>query len=219
MKKNIIILLVLTSLSTGLFSQNTGYMGNHFLINADIVLSPSYLKPSFMNKTPGYLSFNYIFSPNIEAIVWKKGTLGIVGHQLVSRYAYRNYNNYDIYYSAPTIHDFSAWGYGMFYKQYYRRERAPMGNYFKIEFDFFHYKYLELNPQKDFMAGMKFELGKDFLFFNRLRCSLAYSLGFTFQGIANAFEQSSSSHADGVQGKMAAMYWLGFKFGIGALTF
>ena len=226
MKRNIIILVVLLGLSTGLFAQNTGYMGNRFLINADIVLSPSYFKPSFMNKNPGYLSFNYIFSPNIEIIAWKKGTVGFVGHQISSRYARNSeygygFNGTSYENRGADICDLSAWGYGVFYKQYYRKERAPMGNYIKIEVDFFHYKYnLELvNPEKSFMAGMKVELGKDYLFFNRLRCSLSYSMGFTFQGMENVFTHSSTSPFDAAQGKMAAIYWLGFKFGIGALAF
>ena len=223
MKRNIIILMMLVGLSTGLFSQNTGYMGKRFLINTDIVLSPSYFKPSITNNEPGYLSFNYIFSPNIEIIAWKRGTVGFVGHQISSRYNSSKYDYNEICYEyrGTDTYDLSAWGYGIFYKQYFKRSRAPMGSYIKFEFDFFHYKYnLELvNPEKSFMSGMKVEFGRDYLFFNRLRCSIAYSMGFTFQGMENVFTHSSSSHFDAAQGKMAAMYWLGFKFGIGALAF
>ena len=48
MKKYIILLL--TSIITTSFAQNTGYMGRHFIINAEASFSPAFVKPTFNKK-------------------------------------------------------------------------------------------------------------------------------------------------------------------------
>ena len=86
MKKVIIVLLSLSLACSCLFAQNTGYMGRHVLVNGEISLSPAYLKPNPLGEALSgkvksqsalnYLGMNYIVSPNVEVIVWRKGSVG-----------------------------------------------------------------------------------------------------------------------------------------------
>lgn len=225
MKKNILLLFLFFCLSAGTaMGQNNGFMGRRFLVNADIVVSPSYLNHNFWGGQ-GYLAFNYIFSPNIEIIAWKKGTVGITGHVFNSQYFHNYYEQTGGYYwegyGASEYVPFNVFGYGLYYKQYFYNARAPMGPYVKFQFDFFHSQYLE-KPEGEyaFVPAAKFEMGNDYLFFNRLRLSFGVSLGITFKGMGAAIDKKGyHSHEESSMGRVGSIYWLGFKMGIGILTF
>lgn len=221
MKRLSLILSIFLISTPTLFSQ--GYMGNHFMINAEVVFSPSYLNPNF-NGNSGYLAFNYIFSPNIEIISWKRGSVGVVGHFLHSQYQTTKDNGiediwdyYETQYVADEKVPFNAFGYGVFYKQYFSRSRAPIGTYFKTEFDFFHHQYFsDSEGERSFIFGFKFEIGKDYLFYDRLKLSMGLSMGLTTKG----WDFSDPKlHLSASQNRMLGLYWLGFKIGIGVLAF
>lgn len=217
--KSIFIAFFLTITSFGAFSQ--GYMGNRFMINVEAVVSPSYFNPNFYGEK-GYLAFNYIFSPNIEIIAWKKGTVGLVGHFLTSQYQRSILDDINIWVVGTENIPFKAFGYGVFYKQYLFDGRAPVGTYIKAECDFFHHQYFEKpEGEYDFMFGMKFEMGQDYLFFNRLKFSMGMSLGFTTKGwkFRDEYLDPLSDHLAASQNRMLGLYWLGFKVGLGLLAF
>lgn len=139
-------------------SQNTGYMGNHVIFNADCSLSPSWKNPNPLSQalsehfpdnvhTQRYLGLNYLLSPNVEVIVWNKGTVGA---------GYNYYNSpfsgdVDRYFTTSsggwigeTFHfngNVTAHGFNVFYKQYLGDTKAPMGYYVKVTFDSYFYKY------------------------------------------------------------------------------
>lgn len=196
-------------------SQNTGYMGRRFMVNAEVVLSPSYFNPNFRGAE-GYTAFNYLFSPNIEIIAWKKGSIGIVGHITTSRY-----NIEDEYYYSRSQIKFSTFGYGIFYKQYFRN-RAPLGNYLKAEVDFLHYQYYPNHVLRyGFITASKIEFGKDYLFFNRLKFSVGVSVGLTFSSVDNVLHwlDYHTSHEQAAAARLTGIYWLGVKLGVGFLAF
>ena len=225
MKKLILTGIIILGLFLGGFSQNCGYMGKRFMINADVILSPAYINPNFLGNN-GYLSFNYLFSPNIEIIAWNKGSVGFVGNMLTSQYKIYTYDEYG-FYNIPHNVPFAAFGYGIYYKQYFSGSKAPFGSYVKTEFDFMHFQHFpnneaetEMNFKPDYglMAGMKFEIGKDFLFFNRLKLSLGASVGIPFTGWGGLFDNDTNPE-DAASKRVNGIYWLGFRMGIGFLAF
>ncbi|MCQ2276659.1 MAG: hypothetical protein MJZ87_06940 [Bacteroidales bacterium] len=159
MKK--ILLIAIIGMFGGIcFSQNIGYMGNHFIFNAEVSISPSWKNPNPLSEalrshfesehTQRYLGLNYFLSPNVEAIVWKKGTLGAgynyyntpIG-EMVSRY-YEGGGVSD-YYFVQEDYKFTgnlvAHGFNVFYKQYLGDTQAPYGLYLKFVFDGYFYHY------------------------------------------------------------------------------
>ena len=235
MKKKLIILTFIAFAALCGFSQNCGYMGKRVLINADISFSPAWGNYSFMGE-PKYYTFNYIFSPNIEVIAWKKGTAGVVGHFFKTQYEHEVVYNDELgnptYTSLDGFDDLDVGGFGIFYKQYVGKAHAPFGLYFKFELDYFIYNYTPNEVASiDNILGCKIEFGKDWLLLNRLHLSLAGSLGSTFGGYKtalygtdfsntpfyqNAYQYSKTSWA---KGKILGAYWLGIKVGIGILAF
>lgn len=169
--KKILLIAVMICLFGGIcLSQNIGYMGNHFIFNADVSLSPSWKNPNPMSEvlnahfesehTKRFLGLNYFVSPSVEAIVWKKGSLG-AGYNyynspiggMVSRY----FEGGDVsdYYFYPKNYTFTgdvvAHGFNVFYKQYVGDTKAPMGHYFKFTFDGYFYKYACNEPLPDLL--------------------------------------------------------------------
>ncbi len=234
MKKKLIILTFITFAVLCGFSQNCGYMGKRVLINADISLSPAWLNYSFMGE-PQYYTFNYIFSPNIEVIAWKKGTAGVVGHFFKTQYehevVYYDDENNPIFSSVDGVDDLEVGGFGFFYKQYFGKSHAPFGLFFKFEMDCFIYNYTPNEAASiDKIFGCKIEFGKDWLLLNRLHLSLAGSLGSTFGGYRTALYDSDFSNYyfysypqysnnSWAKGKILGAYWFGIKVGIGILAF
>ena len=166
MKKIVLSLFALFVLCVAVKAQNTGYMGRYVLFNADCSISPSWIHPNplsnalrerFPDKKSAqkYLGLNYFVSPNIEAIVWKKGTVG-VGYNFYKspfdgdapRWVGYEYSDGDnTYYDYGSEHLFeyrftgtiTAHGFNVFYKQYLGNTRAPMGTFLKVVFDGFFY--------------------------------------------------------------------------------
>lgn len=159
-KKPLILLFCVCVLGIS-SAQNPGYAGNHFIFNAEVSLSPSWKNPNPLSEaltahfesehTRRYLGLNYFLSPNVEAIVWKKGTIG-AGYnyyntpiaEMVSRY-YESDGISDYYYYIQEDYAFTgklvAHGFNVFYKQYIGDTKAPFGLYAKLVFDGYFYNY------------------------------------------------------------------------------
>lgn len=217
--KNTVVLASILLLSLSLFPQNTGFMGKRFIFNADIAVNPAWLNPTFMDKNNNdwdefsrnnvfkhLYHFNWHFSSNIEIIVWNKGTLGILAHYLTS------------YYTKEAVHNiyvpFSVTGCGVFYKHYFGESRAPIGNYIKLEFD-----VLLPTPKEpsDFLFyGAKIEFGKDFIFANCIKLSIAGNLGIPFTGWKNLTDFHNTQD---ITQRLMGVYWLGVKLGLGFIAF
>ena len=232
MKKKLIILSLITITTICGFSQNCGYMGKRVLFNADVSVSPAWRNYSFMGE-PQYYTFNYIFSPNIEVIAWKKGTAGVVGHFFKTKYRYEVLNYYyngepsSVSFIEPV--DLTVYGVGMFYKQYVGKTQAPFGLYFKFELDYFIYNYTPNEDASiDHVMACKVEFGKDWLLMNRLHLSLGGSIGTTFGGYKTNFKDSDFSYSSNLivrsrtswaDGRILGAYWFGLKVGVGILAF
>jgi len=228
-KKRVLLILFHSMLFfPAVLSQNNGYMGKRFLFNVDASFSPAYFNPNFYGKS-GYLHFNYILSPNIEIIAFKKGTAGLTGHYFNSFYEYKevvktSYNPYIPYFFYDQKeyikqHPFRCYGFGIFYKQYFSRARAPLGTFLKLELDFLFHQYFTdsiknyaLNP------GFKIEFGKDYLFWDRLRISYGTSIGLTFNGYKGIVDKQESQR-DASANRVLGIYWIGFRIGVGVLAF
>ena len=250
MKKIISLLLLTVALCTQVNAQGYNYLGKHVLFNANVTVSPSWFNPNPMTPyltnlsthAQRYLGINYWVTPSVEAIVWKKGSVG-VGYNFYKspfkgKIADLVNNPYD-YYSYYDYHDFTgmitAHGFNVFYKQYLGNTFAPLGHYFKFNFDGFFYDYNIVyyendNPHydygKDMLFGFKAEYGYDFLVFDRLRLSVGVSIGTTFNNFTPAFEQIVGEDyspeykiSDYANARMWMAYWFGIKLGVGFLAF
>lgn len=215
MKKTILLLIITAGLATA-SAQMYNYLGNHIILNMEGYFSPAWLNPNPMTPylntqaemVQRYLGLNYFLSPNIEMIVWKKGTAGV---------GYNYYNSpfkgsdirvlwkdnewgYTDFYECPG--NITAHGFNVFYKQYVGDRFAPLGHYLKFIFDgyFYHYRMdaaiSQVWPNEDVsrdeipailenkgsLFGMKVEYGYDFVVVNRLKLNVGASLGTTFGG-------------------------------------
>ncbi|MEG1555544.1 MAG: hypothetical protein RR356_02320 [Bacteroidales bacterium] len=241
MKRVFYIILIIVGSTICGTSQNTGFMGKHFLINVEAVFSPSWNNPNVMTQydLSPYLGFNYFITPSIEGIVWKKGSVGAGYNFFNSDFINTIYTSTDSYIgtiNASPSH-LTAHGFHLYYKQYLGKTTAPLGQYLKLNFDafFIHYTYdayigailNSIQNERTALFGLKVEYGYDFLFFNCLRVSTALSLGTTFGGYQTPilqdgliFEASSPNiPVEFAKTRILGAYWFGLKVGIGVLTF
>ncbi|HOF16614.1 MAG TPA: hypothetical protein PLF32_06570 [Bacteroidales bacterium] len=224
------VVLLLTT-SQILSAQNTGYMGKHFIFNMGVTFSPAWRQPNFAENPKfhnKWYSFNYTLSPNLEAIVWKWGTVGLSYHYFETKYAHKHYVLDDRYFVVETIEiglPIKSHGFGVFYKQYMNDNSgyAPMGLYSKFQVDGFFYKAYGMGGAffRDNNFGFKYELGDDFLFFNTMRVSIGFSMGGMFKGISllgNYFFGSREQTVE-VNRRIWSHYWVGFNLNVGLLAF
>ena len=247
MKKIISLLLIIVAFCAQMNAQGYNYMGKHILFNANVTVSPSWLNPNPMTPhlanlsthAQRYLGINYWVAPSVEAIVWEKGSVGAGYNFYKSPFkgtlAVLVNSPYDNYYSYYNYYDFTgmitAHGFNVFYKQYVGHTVAPLGQYFKFNFDGFFYNYSEIVPSiapegKDMLFGFKVEYGYDFLVLDRLRFSIGASIGSTFNNFSLAFKQMVGENyspdytiSDYANSRMWMAYWFGIKLGVGFLAF
>lgn len=247
MKKIISLLLIIVAFCAQMNAQGYNYMGKHILFNANVTVSPSWLNPNPMTPhlanlsthAQRYLGINYWVAPSVEAIVWEKGSVGAGYNFYKSPFkgtlAVLVNSPYDNYYSYYNYYDFTgmitAHGFNVFYKQYVGHTVAPLGQYFKFNFDGFFYNYSEIVPSiapegKDMLFGFKVEYGYDFLVLDRLRFSIGASIGTTFNNFSLAFKQMVGENyspdytiSDYANSRMWMAYWFGIKLGVGFLAF
>jgi hypothetical protein len=257
--KKIYLFTIAILLSGFCLGQNTGYMGKHVIFNAEGYLSPSWKNPNPLSRTLDehinsahlrrYLGLNYILSPNVECIVWEKGSVGAGYNYYNSPYKgslYQEFTSPSQGYYFNEDYSFTgqvvAHGFNVFYKQYLGYTKAPLGFYAKFIFDgfFYHYTNNEEPPQwigyyhpdfkegKSMLFGAKAEIGYDYLFFNRLRLSFGFSFGSTFGGYKamkgflddySSHEASTTSVNSFVRNRILNAYWFGLKVGVGFLAF
>jgi hypothetical protein len=257
--KRLIILLSLIIAGGSLFSQNPGYMGRHVLVNMDVTISPSWRNPNAVSEamiasgispsTAKYFGLNYFLSPNLEVIVWRKGTVGAGYNYYKSPFVLQRSSsgslfsyNYDVS-EKPMM---TAHGFNVFYKQYLGSTMAPMGQYLKFTFDGFFYKYeVPASAMMEYMGyydnyyamsnpgveqqeptgnhqlfGFKVEYGYDYFVLNCLKLSMGVSLGTTFGGYKAIGRNSSAlTITDFADNRLLNAYWFGVKVGLGFLTF
>jgi hypothetical protein len=248
---NIVIFLFSISL---LCAQNSGFMGKRVVFNVGTAFSSAWMKPNFADN-PKYhfkwYSFNYTLSPNVEFIAWRMGIVGLSYHYFSTKYNYpsselRNqqndggisvvYEDNGVSFNYKTgVSNLKSHGFGVFYKQYMgSKAYAPMGSYFKLQFDGFFYKRLYSRTDKtmvnDRLFAIKIEFGRDLLFFNILRLSTGVSLGVPFGGFNTMFFENYRGDGffdtgeikemgDYAKGRILSHYWLGFTVGIGVIPF
>ncbi|MDR2835209.1 MAG: hypothetical protein LBV69_03275 [Bacteroidales bacterium] len=268
--KKIALTIVLFIIFLPVFSQNTGYMGKKFIFNAETSLSPAFFRENFNNER-GFGKFHYIIEPNIEYIFHRKMSLGLVYLNTKGKYPiWLHLRNDDIFqiqgvYSINN-NSFNSNGIGLFYKYYFtKKSYAPLGYYLKFEFDYFinNYKidsidissiwhenvpipssFQKIIPAtngKGSLFAAKFEIGRDFLFFNCLRISTGLSLGITFGGFKSNYAKIKAANPywknpppyyfswnnneelatpnENINSILLNMYWVGFKVGIGFVAF
>ena len=221
MKKIILLIIIIASLGKA-NAQMYNFMGNHIILNMEGYFSPAWINPNPVSSgwdaseaMKRYMGLNYFLSPNIELMVWEKGTVG-VGYDYYnspfkgsdSRIRKLNqYYGYSDWVESELYGNIVAHGFNAYYKQYLGDRFAPLGHYIKLQFDgfFYHYKMdregidlgilpttqepmSEILENKGSLFGMKFEYGYDFVLFNRLKLNLGASLGTTFGGYKVPFK-------------------------------
>jgi predicted Zn-dependent protease len=205
------------------------FLGNHVILNMEGYISPAWLNPNPVSSgwdipkgAQRYLGLNYLLSPNIELLVWKKGTVGVgynyynspfKGSDCRLRKGYPYYGSID-WREAELNGNIIAHGFNAYYKQYVGNRFAPLGHYFKFIFDgfFYHYKmdtegiqigilsttqepYEEIIENNGNIFGLKVEYGYDFIVLNRLKLTLGASLGTTFGGYKVSFAKMKDRSA------------------------
>ena len=254
--KRLLILLSLIIAGGSLFSQNPGYMGRHVMLNMEMYMSPSWKNPNAVSeamiahgmsgKSAKYLGLNYFLSPNVEVIVWRKGTVGAGYNYYKSPFAMGSSSTGSLFsynYDASEKPMMTAHGFNVFYKQYLGSTVAPMGQYLKFTFDGYFYKYTvpgsvlvdynsyyswddaapvstEESTGKHQLFGFKLEYGYDYFVLNCLKLSMGVSLGTTFGGYkAIGRDKNNLGVTDYADNRLLNAYWFGVKLGIGFLTF
>lgn len=227
MKKQLyIILTLLCLLPATLLSQGSGYMGKHFIVNAEIINTPCYFIPNFKGNQ-GYFAFDYILTPSIEYIVGKRATLGATFLYQKSRCEEFTIWSNDNYYGA---YDYTSMGGGLFFKLYFGRHSSIIGNYLRLELDIYN-----VNPDmrdeydaslRSLMGGFRFEFGKDFVFFKRLKLNMGIGMGLLIgPNMGDLLDEASYSYdvREAVQGavtsKMFRNYFFGLRMGVGFIAF
>jgi hypothetical protein len=179
MKKHIALFIISSMFLCETYTQNTGYMGKHFLLNAEANFSPAYFNSNSYGKSLvhnlDYSAFNFILSPSVEAIVWKKGTVG-AGYNFFTSYYRANYqillddeadignviylNKYMFY--DPTYR-IKSHGCHLFYKQYIGDTYAPLGHYLKFTVDVFFNKHVFNDVLPDTLIALGYANDSRFL--------------------------------------------------------
>jgi len=177
-------------------------------------------------------------------------------------FPYPSYNIQKDFYIDGNNHNstFKTHGVGLYYKYFFgRKSFAPIGYFVKAELNYFFYNYkidavdamkyvneipngyedyshilYEGESGKGSIGGIKVEVGRDFLFFNRLRLSTGIGFGVTFGGFkTNPFNNGKSPKyvynsndsdkivkpTEIIYGQLLGTYWFGLRMGIGFLAF
>jgi len=224
--------LILTVSLTG-FSQNVGFMGKRLVVNAEGVFSTALSNPN-MNGNSGFFSYNWMVSPNLEIICHNQGTVGAAFNFFQTSFfsSYYDIGDHHIYYSDVPIR-LNTMGAGIFYKQYLgRNSAAPYGSFIKFQFDWLNYDFVNsyneaLIKEKYYLLCLKVEMGRDYLFFNRLRLSWGFSVGVPLYGNENTQDNPFGSRSSGLFSFQSASakerifyhYLFGFRIGVGFLAF
>ena len=230
MKQKLFLLILILTVSLTGFSQNVGFMGKRFLVNADGVFSTAFSNPN-MNGNTGFFSYNWMISPNIEVICYKQGTAGAVFNFFQTKSF--TYDNDYTFFGKPIYKDsvdINVLGAGVFYKQYLgRNSAAPYGTFVKMQFDWLYYSFYnplnENRKEQYYLMCLKVEMGKDYLFFNRFRVSWGFSVGFPLYGNENIEDKIFrgdgifSFKATSAKSRIAYHYLFGFRIGVGFLAF
>jgi len=181
------------------------------------------------------LGLNYWLSPNVEVMVWEKGSVGAGYNFYKSPFDGKEFvfDNYGFDYEIPFEGEILAHGFNVFYKQYVGNTYAPLGHHFKFNFDGFFYNYYIADRgiyDKDMLFGFKVEYGYDFLLLNCLRLTLGASVGTTFGGYLTGIREFNSdlspfsyrtdlTYQNYARGRMLGAYWFGIRLGVGFLAF
>ena len=255
--KKIIAIISFVLLGGSLFSQNPGYMGRHVLVNMEAYISPAWKNPTDLgnallargvsSKAVRYLGLNYFLAPNLEVIVWRKGTVGAGYDFYKSPFNPNSSGSFFASYNTSSANSnatMKAHGFNVFYKQYLGQTMAPMGNYLKFTFDGYFYNYSvpdavwqdyvdshrswdetspvsnETQNGKGKLFAFKVEYGYDYFVLDCLRLSMGISLGTTFGGYkAMGRDRNNLSVSDYADNRLLNAYWFGVKLGVGFLTF
>lgn len=226
MKKWTLILISLLIFMTNSHAQNVGHLGKRCLINLDGTFSPSYKFADF-NGYNGYTKFNYRINPSFEIILTQKRSVGFMYSFSKTMFGLFEENfNHSILNVPLTIH-----GYGIFYKKYFSLfsiAHAPYGNYFMIAFSRLNFSYNNqwVNYGEGNMYAIQAEFGYNYLLFNRLRLTWAFTLGLTTAGSGVGMDEDyfpervdPQTVMDFAERRLFRTYIFGTKIGIGFLAF
>ena len=190
---------------------NISFLGKRVSLNFSGTVSPALANPSIFtdetNKTKAYF-FNFDICPNVEAIVWKEGSVGAVYHWYKTKYTFHNWiylytdplTGMSYHANINETSEIKVQGFGIYYKQYLPaiffgdmssehapigEVRAPIGTYMRFQYD--NYSYLSKMENKYINATLKgninaakIEIGRDYVFFDKIRFSTGMSVGAMF---------------------------------------
>lgn len=212
MRKFLTVCLFVLCLGTASEAQNVGFIGRRFIVNADLRLSPALTLPNFISNEGKYWHFNYNFSPGFEIIAGQKITVGPYFNFFTTAFRFNDY------------YDLTAMGAGAFFKIYLGKNAvAPLGRYFRVQFDWFSYNYKRqgvdnISPsEREHIFGVKLEYGRDFILCQRLKLNYGFFLGATTAGY-NFFDYDMIIQ-ETAKTRILAHYAVGLKLGIGFVAF
>lgn len=221
MRKILAICLLFICFATVSEAQNIGFIGRRVIVNAELSLSPSFTLPNIISNDGKYWHFNYSLSPGFEFIAGKKITVGPYFNFFTTAFESSDYmnGNYGLSY-----YDLTALGAGAYFKIYFGKNAvAPLGRYFRFQFDWFSYNYKRqgvdnISPsEREHIFGVKIEYGRDFILCQRLKLNYGFFFGATTAGY-NFFDYDMIIQ-ETAKTRILAHYAVGLKFGIGFVAF
>ena len=228
---------------------NSSFLGKRVSLNFSGTVSPAWMNPSLFSDNKDKIklyAFNFDICPNVEVIIWKEGSVGVVYHWYKTKFSYSQniwIPDDNLSGTGKTIFlditpEISVQGFGIYYKQYlsdisfnYSRAsvgnvRAPIGTYMRFQYDNFSYSTKNeenIGTLKGNLNAAKIEIGHDYIFFDKIRFSTGLYVGATFCKISKDgfleelnFEETIKRH---INNRLFFHYLAGASVSIGFFIF
>ncbi len=246
LRNKIKFIIPLLFVVSSVFGKTSGYMGKRLALSYGLELSPAFFNPT-PNQIFGSIDLNIGSTYQLEYILNRKLSVGLSLNRMKTQALFSStvvtYEFDDIYtneYSTSTDYidvngDINATGFGISLK-YYTRNVAPLGGYLKAEFQYLPYKfnrtysdeetedndYIFVDPDGYHTYAVKFEFGKQRVYFDRIIINMAINSGFVFDNtlirLDSNFNQYESVYYNSNL-RLMMMSFFNLKIGIGLLAF
>lgn len=238
--KRIFILLLFTAVSYILPAQSPGYRGDRFSVSLNGFANYALMYPNINNVNKG-ISFNYRISASLDYVLARRFSLGVAFHYWPTAFRYQKSCNDYIngipnnfigkYYYYGKI---KVFGLSLNPKIFLGKGSiAPLGNYIKPEIIIAFYKVdnqifglssmTGIPPFKNhspyFDLGFGLEVGRSFIFFNRMLFEIGLQGGVlinTQRGDNPGYSEYIGKYAGD---RLLGNYSINMKVGVGLLAF
>lgn len=216
--KFFIFSFLITLLILPAVSQTKGFMGKRFLIQADLYMSRN---KEYSWSTWSVFIPRTVISPGIEYTIGHRSAVGCSFN--IFKYGFNPSSSIEYMYqdSLPTKLFMNGTGGSLYIKKYiFRNSHAPYGSFIKAQFDWSKILIDSKNfgILSDYMYGIKFEFGYDYIIGNQFRISWGTYLGVTNE-LFRIFNTQRTNILLTSERKFYKDFLIGTKISIGFLAF